>query len=265
MSFGVKVPKVPLHIWLPQAHVEAPVAGSVLLAGVLLKLGGYGFLRFSWPLFPYASEFFTPLIILLASIAIIYASLSTCRQVDVKKLVAYSSVAHMGLVTIAIFSKTTEGLTASIILMLAHGFVSSGLFIIVTNLYDRFHTRTIRYFKGSVYSMPVFTTIFFVLLLGNIAFPITMNFIGEFFSILSGFQLSWLTILCPLIGIVLSGAYSFILFNKISFGSASSFTLFLRDLTRREFQAPTILILFTFLLGLAPNQTAINLAVPTLY
>nr|YP_010317615.1 NADH dehydrogenase subunit 4 [Catostylus townsendi]UNB15559.1 NADH dehydrogenase subunit 4 [Catostylus townsendi] len=262
LSLAVKIPKIPAHIWLPQAHVEAPVAGSVLLAGILLKLGGYGFLRFSWTLFPYAAEFYSPLVMLLGSIAVIYASLCTCRQVDAKKLVAYSSVAHMGLVTIAIFSKTSEGLIASIILMIAHGFVSSGLFIIVTNLYDRFHTRTIRYYKGLVYTMPVFTSLFFILILGNIAFPITMNFIGEFISIVSASQFSFVAMICPLIGMVLSGAYSLLLFNKSSFGSPSQFTLFPRDLTRKEFQAPIILIIFTIFLGINPTILTYSLITP---
>lgn len=262
LSLAVKIPKIPTHIWLPQAHVEAPVAGSVLLAGVLLKLGGYGFIRFSWPLFPYAAEFMSPLIITLASIAIIYASLSTCRQIDAKKLVAYSSVAHMGLVVLAIFSKTNEGLIASITLMIAHGLVSSGLFITVTNLYDRFHTRTIRYYKGIVYTMPIYTTLFFLLTLGNMAFPITANFIGEFFSILSITQLTYLCLIPPLIGMVLTGAYSLLLFNKISFGAPSQLTIFTRDLTRREFQAPIILIVFTLILGFNPSLLNMNLLTP---
>nr|YP_009421321.1 NADH dehydrogenase subunit 4 [Nemopilema nomurai]ASR75164.1 NADH dehydrogenase subunit 4 [Nemopilema nomurai] len=252
LSLAVKVPKIPVHIWLPQAHVEAPVAGSVLLAGVLLKLGGYGLIRFSWPLLPEASEFFSPLIILLGSLAVIYASLSTCRQTDSKKLVAYSSVAHMGIVTIAIFSKTPEGIIAAIILMLAHGFVSSGLFIIVTNLYERLHTRVFRYYRGVVYSMPIFTTLFFLLLLGNIAFPVSLNFIGEFLSIISAFQFSIVATICPLLGMVLSAAYSLTFFNKISFGTTSNHTYFVRDLNRREFYSPFILILLTIILGLSP-------------
>nr|YP_010310520.1 NADH dehydrogenase subunit 4 [Acromitus flagellatus]UMY76055.1 NADH dehydrogenase subunit 4 [Acromitus flagellatus] len=262
LSLAVKVPKIPVHIWLPQAHVEAPVAGSVLLAGILLKLGGYGFARFSWTLFPYASEFFTPLIILLSSIAIVYASLSTCRQTDAKKLVAYSSVAHMGLVTIGVFSKTPEGLIASIILMVAHGFVSSGLFIAVTNLYDRFHTRTFKYFRGNVYTMPLFTSLLFILLLANIAFPISINFIGEFMSILSISQLSIVSIICPLLGMILSGVYSLLLFNRISFGYPSNHSYFSRDLSRREFQTPLLLVLFTLILGLLPTILSTNLNTP---
>jgi len=262
LSLAVKIPKIPFHIWLPQAHVEAPVAGSVLLAGVLLKLGGYGFLRFSWTLFPYASQFFSPIIITLSAIGIIYASLTTCRQTDAKKLVAYSSVAHMGLVIIAIFSKTYEGLVASIILMVAHGFVSSGLFIVVTNLYDRFHTRIIKYYKGIVYTMPIFTTAFFLLILGNIAFPVFINFIGEFMSTLSIAQLTWVGIIPPLLGMFLAGVYSLLLFNKISFGQPSHFTLFSRDLTRREFQTPLLLITLTIILGIKPLLINANFTYP---
>nr|WOE91074.1 NADH dehydrogenase subunit 4 [Cassiopea sp. MKL-2023] len=262
LSLAVKIPKIPFHIWLPQAHVEAPVAGSVLLAGVLLKLGGYGFLRFSWTLFPYASQFFSPVIITISSIGIIYASLSTCRQIDAKKLVAYSSVAHMGLVVLAIFSRTYEGLIASIILMVAHGFVSSGLFIVVTNLYDRFHTRTIKYYKGIVYTMPLFTTAFFILILGNMAFPIFINFIGEFMSTMSITQLTMIGIIPPLLGMFMAGVYSLLLFNKISFGQPSHLILFSRDLTRREIQAPLILIIFTLILGIKPMLININLTSP---
>ena len=265
LSLAVKIPKIPFHIWLPQAHVEAPVAGSVLLAGVLLKLGGYGFLRFSWTLFPLASQYFSPIVILLGSVAVIYASLSTCRQTDAKKLVAYSSVAHMGLVTIAIFSKTSEGLMAAIILMLAHGFISSGLFITVTNLYDRFHTRIIRYYKGIVYTMPIYSTLFFLLILANIAFPISMNFVGEFMSILSASQFSLLAILCPLAGMILSAGYSLLFYNKISFGYPSLFLQYARDINRRELWPPVILILLAIILGLVPTSLDITLCFPYTY
>lgn len=252
LSLAVKVPKIPFHIWLPQAHVEAPVAGSVILAGILLKLGGYGFIRFSWNIFPEASEYLSPFVILLSTVAIIYASLSTCRQTDAKRLVAYSSVAHMGIVTIGIFSKTLEGIIAAVLLMVAHGLVSSGLFIMVTNLYDRFHTKLIRYYKGVSFTMPLFSTLMFVLILGNIAFPISLNFIGEFFSILSALQFSWLVIIPPLLGMVLSASYSLAFYNKISFGSPSSFTRMSRDINRREFHSPFLLAIFTIILGLSP-------------
>nr|AER54497.1 NADH dehydrogenase subunit 4 [Cyanea capillata] len=251
-SLAVKIPKVPFHIWLPQAHVEAPVAGSVLLAGILLKLGGYGFIRFSWNLFPEASNYFAPIIIMLSSIAIIYASLSTCRQTDAKRLVAYSSVAHMGIVTIAIFSKSIEGIIAAILLMIAHGLISSGLFIMVTNLYDRFHTRLIRYYRGTAFTMPIYSTILFIFILANIAFPISLNFVAEFLSIIAAIQLSWIAIIPMLIGIVLSASYSLFFYNKISFGTSSKFLLFSRDLNRKEFNSLIPLGLLAVVFGLTP-------------
>nr|AER54636.1 NADH dehydrogenase subunit 4 [Pelagia noctiluca] len=263
-SLAVKVPKIPFHIWLPQAHVEAPVAGSVILAGILLKLGGYGFIRFSWGLFPDASQYFSPMIMTLSALAVIYASLSTCRQTDAKRLVAYSSVAHMGIVTIGIFSKTIEGIMAAVILMIAHGLVSSGLFIMVTNLYDRFHTKLIRYYRGATYTMPIFSLLFFALILANIAFPISLNFIGEFFSIVSAIQFSWVAIVGPLFGIVLSAAYSLAFYNKVVFGHPSQFTLVTRDLTRREFVSPILLIALTVVLGLAPVSIMASYASPFL-
>lgn len=262
ISLAVKIPMVPLHIWLPQAHVEAPVAGSVILAGVLLKLGGYGFIRFTWNIFPDASEYFSPIIMLLSGVAIIYASLSTCRQTDAKRLVAYSSVAHMGIVTLGIFSKTIEGVIASILLMVAHGLVSSGLFIVVTNLYDRFHTKLIRYYKGITYTMPLFSTLFFLLVLANIAFPISLNFIGEFISIYSAFQYSPIIILPPLLGIVLSAGYSLTFYNKIAFGSPSQFIITSRDINRKELFSPLLLILLTIVLGLSPMIIMSSFSLP---
>ena len=262
LSLAVKIPMVPFHIWLPQAHVEAPVAGSVILAGILLKLGGYGFIRFSWNLFPQASEYISPIVMLLSAIAIVYASLSTCRQTDAKRLVAYSSVAHMGIVTLGIFSKTIEGLVAAIILMLAHGLVSSGLFIVVTNLYDRFHTKLIRYYKGVSLTMPLFSTIFFILILANIAFPISLNFIGEFISIYSALQYSWILILPPLIGMVLSASYSLTFYNKISFGQPSQHIVLSRDLNRQEIFSPLLLVILTIILGLIPITTMVSYKLP---
>lgn len=251
-SLAVKVPKIPFHVWLPQAHVEAPVAGSVLLAGILLKLGGYGFIRFSWNLFPDASNYFAPIIIVLSSVAIIYASLSTCRQTDAKRLVAYSSVAHMGIVTIAIFSKSVEGIIAAILLMVAHGLISSGLFILVTNLYDRFHTRLIRYYRGITFSMPLYSTILFIFILANIAFPISLNFVAEFLSILAAIQFSWIVIAPMLAGVVLSASYSLLFYNKISFGIPSRFLLFARDLNRKELHSLIPLGSLAVIFGLTP-------------
>lgn len=166
------------------------MAGSVILAGLLLKLGGYGFIRFSWPILPGATEYFAPFIITLSVLAIIYGGLTTCRQVDFKRLIAYSSVAHMGLVTLGIFTHTIEGLVAAVFMMLAHGLVSSALFIVVTYLYERHHTRLIKYYRGITITMPLFVSIFLILTLANMGIPLSCNFVAEFFSLLAAFEYS---------------------------------------------------------------------------
>ena len=182
-SFAVKVPMVPFHIWLPEAHVEAPTAGSVILAGVLLKMGTYGLLRFSLCLFPGASIFFTPLIYLMSIIAVVYTSITTLRQIDLKKIIAYSSVAHMGFVTIGIFSLNLQGIEGSILIMLSHGFISSGLFLCVGVLYDRHHTRVVKYFTGIAQVMPLFTIVFLFFSIANLGFPGMSSFSGEFLTL----------------------------------------------------------------------------------
>ena len=253
LSLSVKVPMIPFHIWLPQAHVEAPIAGSVLLAGVLLKLGGYGFIRFSFPLFPLASQFFSPLLILLSLISIIYGALTTCRQIDIKRLIAYSSVSHMGLVTMSIFCHSLEGLLASILMMLAHGLVSSGLFMSSSVLYWRYHSRLIKYFKSLAVSMPIFSIIVFLLILGNISFPMTFNFIAEFLSLLTIIKLSKLIGLLCCFGAFLGIIYSFYFFNRVFFGFYSPFLIYPRDLNLLEFNSFLPLIALMLLLGIYPN------------
>lgn len=252
-SLAVKIPMIPFHIWLPQAHVEAPVAGSVLLAGILLKLGGYGFIRFSFPIFPIASEYFSPIIILLSLIALIYGSLTTCRQVDIKRLIAYSSVAHMGLVTLAVFTHSIEGLVASITMMIAHGLVSSGLFMTSAVLYVRHHSRAIRYYRGLIMTMPIFSTITLFLILANIGFPLTFNFIAELFSILAGFHYSYIVGILSCIGALLSTVYALYYYNRIYFGSLSQHLLVSREMLSFEFQSFIPLILLTLILGILPN------------
>ncbi len=252
-SLAVKIPMIPFHIWLPQAHVEAPVAGSVLLAGILLKLGGYGFIRFSFPIFPIASEYFSPIIMLISLIALIYASLTTCRQVDIKRLIAYSSVAHMGLVTLAIFTHSIEGLVASITMMVAHGLVSSGLFMTSAVLYVRHHSRAIRYYRGLIMTMPIFSTITLILILANIGFPLTFNFIAELFSILAGFHYSYLIGALSCLGALLSTVYALYYYNRIYFGSLSKHLLLSREMVNFEFQSFIPLILLTIILGIIPN------------
>lgn len=252
-SLSVKIPMVPVHIWLPQAHVEAPVAGSVLLAGILLKLGGYGFIRFGYPLFPISSNYFSPFIIILSLIAIIYASFTTCRQVDIKRLIAYSSVSHMGLVTLAIFCHSKEGLIASLIMMIAHGLVSSGLFMGSAILYVRHHSRAIKYFRGLVITMPIFSIITLILILANIGFPLTLNFIAEFLSILTAFSYSKITGVLSCLGALMSTAYALYFYNRIYFGSLSPHLINSREMLEYEFQAFLPLILLTIILGLVPN------------
>nr|ALO20661.1 NADH dehydrogenase subunit 4 [Catablema vesicarium] len=252
-SLAVKIPMIPVHIWLPQAHVEAPVAGSVLLAGILLKLGGYGFIRFAFPLFPNASEYFCPFVLLLSLIALIYGSLTTCRQTDIKRLIAYSSVAHMGLVTLAIFVHSVEGLIASLTMMIAHGLVSSGLFMTSAVIYVRHHSRAIRYFRGLTMTMPIFSSITLVLILANIGFPLTFNFIAEFFSILSAFNYSYVVGVLSCIGALLATVYALYFYNRIYFGVLSPHLSFSREMLNFEFQAFLPLIILTLVLGVFPN------------
>ena len=235
-SFAVKVPMVPMHIWLPEAHVEAPTAGSVILAGILLKLGTYGFLRFSIPLFPEASLYFTPLIYTMSIIGIIYASLTTLRQIDLKKIIAYSSVAHMGFVTIGLFSLNVQGIEGALLLMLSHGFVASALFLCIGTLYDRTHTRLIQYYGGLVHVMPLFSFFFFVFTMGNLSLPGTSSFIGEFLILVGTFQTNtWIATLAAT-GMILGGAYSIWLYNRVVFGSLKPLYIAMcSDVNRREF------------------------------
>jgi NADH-ubiquinone oxidoreductase chain 4 len=209
LSFAVKTPLFPFHIWLFRAHAEAPLAGSIILAAVILKLASYGFLRVLIPFFPDASLFFLPLVQTIAVITIIYASLSTLRQTDNKQLVAMSSVAHMGVAVLAIFSNNIQGIEGSILLGISHGFVSPALFICVGGIiYSRYHTRIIKYFKGLVNRMPLFTTLFFTFILFNTAIPLSLNYLGEFLSLTGVFMQSPFISALGASGIVLSAAYS---------------------------------------------------------
>nr|YP_011017571.1 NADH dehydrogenase subunit 4 [Antithamnionella miharai]WQF69346.1 NADH dehydrogenase subunit 4 [Antithamnionella miharai]WQF69371.1 NADH dehydrogenase subunit 4 [Antithamnionella miharai] len=254
-SFAVKIPMVPFHIWLPEAHAEAPTAGSVILAGVLLKLGGYGFIRFSIPLFPEASIYFSPLVFTLSTIAIVYASLTTLRQVDLKKIIAYSSVSHMGFVTIGIFSLNTQGIEGSLILMLSHGLVSSALFLCVGVLYDRHKTRIIKYYAGLVKVMPLFICLFVYFSFANIGFPGTSSFIGELLVLIGVFQLNSILTMFVTSGVILSAAYSIWLLNRISFGNLklNYFTAF-QDISRREFWIILPLVILVCWMGVHPNS-----------
>jgi len=217
-SFAVKMPMWPVHTWLPDAHVEAPTPGSVILAAILLKMAGYGFIRFSLGLFPVASDYFTPLIFSLSVIGIIYASLVALMQEDMKKLIAYSSVAHMGFVTIGIFSLTKQGLEGSIIQMISHGLVSAALFISVGVIYDRFHSRSISSYGGLVNIMPKYAFLFMIFILGSIGLPGTSGFIGEFLVLVGTFQKSIIVAVIASLGVILAAAYMLWLYKRVVFG-----------------------------------------------
>ncbi len=217
-SFAVKMPMWPVHTWLPDAHVEAPTAGSVILAGVLLKMGGYGFLRFSLPMMPQGTEFFIPLIFFLSVVAVIYTSLVALAQQDMKKLIAYSSVAHMGFVTLGIFTLNQQGIEGAMFQMLSHGVVSAALFLCVGVVYDRLHTRDIDRYEGLANNMPAYALVFMVFMLGSVGLPGTSGFVGEFLVIVGAFQASSWVALLAASGMVLGAAYMLFLYRRIIFG-----------------------------------------------
>jgi NADH-ubiquinone oxidoreductase chain 4 len=253
LSFAVKVPMIPFHIWLPEAHVEASLAGSIILAGILLKLAGYGFLRYSIGILPDASEFFTPLIYSLAVISIIYSSFTTLRQIDLKKIIAYSSVGHMNITLLGLFSNTIQGIEGSLILMLAHGVVSPALFICVVILYDRYHTRLLKYYRGLTQHMPVWSIMFFLFTLGNIAVPLSANFVGEFMTFAGAYQQNPVLTVFGALGMILSAAYGIWLYNRTAFGAQSRYLAPLGDINRREFMTLLPLLILMFVMGLFPN------------
>ena len=253
-SFAVKMPMWPVHTWLPDAHVEAPTAGSVILAGILLKMGGYGFLRFSLPMFPVATEMFAPLVFTMSVIAIIYTSLVALAQEDMKKLIAYSSVAHMGFVTMGIFTVNHQGIEGGIFQMISHGVVSGALFLCVGVVYDRLHTRDIAAYGGLVNRMPMYAACFLVFTMANVGLPGTSGFVGEFLTMLGAFvHNSWIAIFAAT-GVVLSAAYALFLYRRIVFGSLVKPSLqTMQDLTGREIALLAPLVILTIAMGVYPK------------
>jgi NADH-quinone oxidoreductase subunit M len=253
-SFAIKVPMWPFHTWLPDAHVEAPTAGSVVLAGILLKLGGYGFLRFSLPMLPDASAFFTPLIYALSIVAVIYTSLVALMQTDMKKLIAYSSVAHMGIVTIGIFTLNPLGIQGSIIQMLSHGFVSGALFMVVGVVYDRIHSREIATYGGLAERMPTYAAVFMLFMLASVGLPGTSGFVGEIMVIIGVFQVNTWVALLAATGMVLGAAYMLWLYRRVIFGALVKDHLrAIADLRPHEVVAFAPLVLLVLLMGIYPN------------
>ncbi|EJW11839.1 NADH-ubiquinone oxidoreductase chain M [Rhodovulum sp. PH10] len=253
-SFAVKMPMWPVHTWLPDAHVEAPTAGSVILAAVLLKMGGYGFLRFSLPMFPDASEFFAPMVFVLSVIAIVYTSLVALMQEDVKKLIAYSSVAHMGFVTMGIFAGNTQGVAGSVFQMISHGIVSGALFLCVGVIYDRMHTREIAAYGGLVTRMPVYAVIFGLFTLANIGLPGTSGFVGEFLTLFGTFRVNtWVATIAAL-GVIFSACYALWMYRKVVLGALDKPSLAaIRDVEPREIMIFVPLVVLTLWLGVYPK------------
>ncbi len=253
-SFAVKMPMWPVHTWLPDAHVQAPTAGSVVLAAILLKMGGYGFLRFSLPMFPLASADFAPLIYALSIIAIIYTSLVALAQEDMKKLIAYSSVAHMGFVTMGIFTGTQQGIEGGLFQMLSHGFISGALFLCVGVVYDRMHTREIAAYGGLVHRMPLYAFLFLFFTLGNVGLPGTSGFVGEILAMTGAFKVnSWIAFFAAF-GVILSAAYALRLYRQVMYGELTKEALMaIPDLNWREWLPLGLLMLFALFLGFNPG------------
>lgn len=253
-SFAVKMPMWPVHTWLPDAHVEAPTAGSVILAAILLKMGGYGFLRFSLPMFPHASFDFAPFVFTLSVIAIIYTSLVALVQEDMKKLIAYSSVAHMGFVTMGIFAATTQGVAGGIFQMVSHGVVSAALFLCVGVVYDRMHSREISTYGGLVNRMPVYAAVFLLFTLANVGLPGTSGFIGEFLSLLGTFRINITVATLATFGVILSACYALWLYRKVVLGKLEKPSLaHISDMGWREIVVFVPLVVMTLWLGFYPK------------
>jgi len=252
-SFAVKMPMWPVHTWLPDAHVQAPTAGSVVLAAILLKMGGYGFIRFSLPMFPVGSEVMTPLVLWMSAIAIVYTSLVALVQEDMKKLIAYSSVAHMGFVTMGIFAANQQGVDGAIFQMISHGFISGALFLCVGVIYDRMHTRDIDAYGGLVNRMPAYALIFMLFTMANVGLPGTSGFVGEFLTLMAVFQVNTWVAVVATTGVIFSAAYALWLYRRVVFGDLIKESLkSITDMDRREKWIFAPLVVMTLLLGVYP-------------
>ena len=251
ISFAAKIPLFPLHIWLPEAHVEAPTLGSVLLAVLLLKLGTYGLIRFSLPLFPEGTVYFAPLVSTLAVMGVIYTCLTAIRQIDLKKIIAYSSIGHMNVVLLGIMAETVEGLQGAIFQMLSHGVVSGALFFAVGTIYERYSVRSLKYFGGLTYFYPLFAIVFLIFSMANISFPLTSSFVGEFLIFMGLFQHSFWATFFASTSMVLGAVYTLWTYNRIFFGNIKILSLTsYKDLDRKEFALFAILIFVLFLMGI---------------
>jgi proton-translocating NADH-quinone oxidoreductase chain M len=253
LSFASKIPMFPFHLWLPEAHVEAPTVGSVLLAGILLKLGVYGFLRFNMVLFPFAWNFYSPFIFALAILGILHASIVAIRQSDIKRIVAYSSIAHMNTIMAGLFSGTITGLNGALLQSISHGFVSGGLFFMIGMIYSRFHTRFLYYYGGLVMAMPIFSIFFLLFTLANIALPGTSSFVGEFLLLKGIFYNNIYVCIISATGVILCGGYALWVCNKLLFGNVKEYTTNITDLSKREFIILLFLFFFIIIIGLYPN------------
>ncbi|WP_438960293.1 NADH-quinone oxidoreductase subunit M [Nereida sp.] len=253
-SFAVKMPMWPVHTWLPDAHVQAPTAGSVVLAAILLKMGGYGFLRFSLPMFPVGSEILSPLVLWMSAIAIVYTSLVALVQEDMKKLIAYSSVAHMGFVTMGIFAANQQGVDGAIFQMISHGFISGALFLCVGVIYDRMHTRDIDAYGGLVNRMPAYALVFMFFTMANVGLPGTSGFVGEFLTIIGVFQVNTWVAMVAATGVILSAGYALWLYRRVVMGDLIKESLkTITDMTRLERAIFAPLVVMTLLLGIYPS------------
>jgi NADH-quinone oxidoreductase subunit M len=263
-SFAVKMPMWPVHTWLPDAHVEAPTAGSVILAAILLKMGGYGFIRISIPMFPDASLYFAPLVFTMSAIAIIYTSLVALMQEDIKKLIAYSSVAHMGFVTMGLFSLNMQGIQGAMFQMVSHGLVSGALFLCVGVIYDRMHTREIAAYGGLVHRMPRYAVIFMIFTMANVGLPGTAGFVGEFLTLLGAFRASPWVAFFATTGVILSAGYALWLYARVVFGKLEKPSLMsIQDVTGRELAILVPLVVLTIWYGVQPGAILDLFAVPT--